>query len=643
MTQTSFKTTASAVSGGISVTFDAFPSGATATKTVWRLFRSETGTINTSSDTPLLRWSDTPWIGNIPVYTDLTGTEGKSYTYQFELQDLATGTWYEGTASAAVTCPAVTAAALAQSSDCSVALSSDGFPVITAKDGSSGLTGGSGFAFVQIYRSSSNGALSMMNDSNSIGYCQNFPFEDKTAPESVPLYYGFQVFDHITGKSFYSHSVLGPVTRNSSTPVGNSDSYSLTTASQTVAGGQVVTLRVTPDKGGPATDTVVTFSDNGAGGKFSPATVTLSAGSTAEEDVSYTVPAKGPVSVSCTNNTSLTDPTAIILTVSAAGALTLGTPQLQTLKAQNSEIQISCSVTGGIPPYTINVYRLLNSSSQGPVKATQMASGVTLPYIDNPPTGYWQYYIGVKDSSSGAAEQFSASSGGWGGNTIQATSSLLSEVTTETQLLLPDLAQQTLRFSVTGQLPTDQSATRTPTTGNIMKVIAGDTVLATVLCDLKIQGQTSAASPKHSYTVKFYNQSGAKLSLRFGSWRADNAFTLKGYQTDGTLIRDTLTCELWRDMHHAGAYPDNFIGDRAALGGTGAEYNQGISALFGIDGYPCSVDCNGAWQGVFVLRTKQNNADYLIDTSNSAHYWASYDHNLPQATSLNWGIFDPKS
>ena len=64
--------------------------------------------------------------------------------------------------------------------------------------------------------------------------------------------------------------------------------------------------------------TVVTPSDGGAGGTFTPTTVTLAAGTNTSATFTYTASATGTKSISVTNNGSLTNPAALPLSVLAA-------------------------------------------------------------------------------------------------------------------------------------------------------------------------------------------------------------------------------------------------------------------------------------------------------------------------------------
>ncbi|WP_221223413.1 glycoside hydrolase family 30 beta sandwich domain-containing protein, partial [Acetobacter oeni] len=81
------------------------------------------------------------------------------------------------------------------------------------------------------------------------------------------------------------------------------------------------TLTLTPNNNGPTTATIVTLSDGGAGGTFSPATVTFAAGSATAETATYTPSGAATVSISARNNGSLTNPEDLSVVVSAVATL----------------------------------------------------------------------------------------------------------------------------------------------------------------------------------------------------------------------------------------------------------------------------------------------------------------------------------
>lgn len=82
-------------------------------------------------------------------------------------------------------------------------------------------------------------------------------------------------------------------------------------------------ITVQPGGTGPAKDTTITFSDGGAGGVFTPTSVTIPAGSTATATSSYAPAANATVTIMTTNNGGLIDASALTLTVAPRDADTL--------------------------------------------------------------------------------------------------------------------------------------------------------------------------------------------------------------------------------------------------------------------------------------------------------------------------------
>ncbi|GBR03548.1 hypothetical protein AA21952_1088 [Acetobacter oeni LMG 21952] len=123
----------------------------------------------------------------------------------------------------------------------------------------------------------------------------------------------------VTKQSDGSYALSGWENGSSSTDVVNSTSYTFT-GPLTAVVGTAMTVSVAANGSGPATDTVITFSDAGAGGTFSAASVTLPKDSTGAVSASYTPANAGTVSLSTTNSTGLTNPSPLSVTVVAEAA-----------------------------------------------------------------------------------------------------------------------------------------------------------------------------------------------------------------------------------------------------------------------------------------------------------------------------------
>ena len=155
----------------------------------------------------------------------------------------------------------------------------------------------------------------------------------------------------LTNPTAISLSVIN--TTPTTTP---STTYSLSGATTGYVS-SALTLKLVANNQGPVSDTTITFSDGGAGGTFSPTTATLKAGSTKEVDVTYTPAAAGTVTITTTNNTSLTDPAALTITVEAATpttAYTLKAPATAYV-TQAVEIDLTPNGTGTTADVTVTL------------------------------------------------------------------------------------------------------------------------------------------------------------------------------------------------------------------------------------------------------------------------------------------------
>lgn len=158
------------------------------------------------------------------------------------------------------------------------------------------------------------------------------------------------------GESAHSNTVTG-------TPPKNSDSYTLKAAA-TGSVGAAIPITLAANNAGPAADVVVALSDSGAGGTFSSETATLKADSTVPVQVTYTGASAAEVTISSTNNGSLTDPEAIEITLNeitpylaatatGAGAATTGTAK--TLAGSVVECFVDCELDSYVNASTLSL------------------------------------------------------------------------------------------------------------------------------------------------------------------------------------------------------------------------------------------------------------------------------------------------
>ncbi|MCG4253165.1 CotH kinase family protein [Acetobacter tropicalis] len=140
-----------------------------------------------------------------------------------------------------------------------------------------------------------------------------------------------------------------------------------------------------------------------------------------------------------------------------------------------------------------------------------------------------------------------------------------------------------------------------------------------------IQGQSSTSSNKKNWKIKFKNpNTGNKLNIRIGGWFPQTSITLKGYGADRTLVRDSLTTELWRVMH---SYPSGLLAPFSAYRYfDGSDLGVHTSALFSTAGFPAELWHNGAFLGLYVLRADNDPITYLLDDSNPQHILIQPQH-----------------
>lgn len=126
---------------------------------------------------------------------------------------------------------------------------------------------------------------------------------------------GAQVSAATATTLFHFQSVIGAVPSFAATGYSLAGPANATTG---VASGNI-TVSLTPT-GGTSSDAIITPSDGGAGGSFTPTTVTLNTASPTAT-FTYTKPSAGTVTISTTNSLSLTDPSSIQISVLDAAVI----------------------------------------------------------------------------------------------------------------------------------------------------------------------------------------------------------------------------------------------------------------------------------------------------------------------------------
>lgn len=182
------------------------------------------------------------------------------------------------------------------------------------------------------------------------------------------------------------------------------------------------------------------------------------------------------------------------------------------------------------------------------------------------------------------------------------------------------------RILVEGDLPTDKDGTEMT-----VSVFEGTLPLFSAYGKWGVQGQSSAGAAKHNWKLKLKNPStGNKLGIKIGNWFPMTSITLKAYGDDRTIIRDSITTELWRNIH---SFPDGNLYSKSALQyWDGTDLGTHTSALFSTAGFPAEVYHNGSFLGLYVVRTSSDNNDYLMDENNHQHLLIQ-----PQHSGNVWG------
>ncbi|MBS1056103.1 CotH kinase family protein [Gluconobacter kondonii] len=176
------------------------------------------------------------------------------------------------------------------------------------------------------------------------------------------------------------------------------------------------------------------------------------------------------------------------------------------------------------------------------------------------------------------------------------------------------------RILVEGALPTDKGGVPCS-----VSFFEGTIPLFSASGTWQTQGQTSSYANKKNWKFKLRNAAtGNKLLIKIGGWFAMSSITTKGYGTDRTLMRDSLTTDLWRQMH---MYPSGFLAPLSAYDYfKSSDCGVQQSALFSTAGFPVEIWQNGSFLGLYVLRADNDPSTYLMDDSNPQHVLIQPQH-----------------
>lgn len=215
-----------------------------------------------------------------------------------------------------------------------------------------------------------------------------------------------------------------------------------------------------------------------------------------------------------------------------------------------------------------------------------------------------------------------------------------------TFLCLPRPNFAVLRFE--GEMPTDETDARTPTTLTVTMRTGLETEFKSK-CQLSIQGHGSVYYAKKGYTIDFLNSEDEALEIKFGDMPAVDSFHLKAYATDMTHTRGLSAPQLWRQMLASLDYPKNLVNNLALNLSTTQKKNQVFcaDAKYSEDGFPCEVYLNGNFFGLYTLKLKKSRQNYAMDKSNSSCIFldstTTYSAFLSQAFDYtDWELRNPK-
>ena len=202
------------------------------------------------------------------------------------------------------------------------------------------------------------------------------------------------------------------------------------------------------------------------------------------------------------------------------------------------------------------------------------------------------------------------------------------------------------RINLYGELPTDASPTRLPTTLNFDFLI-GKRKVFSAKCELSIQGNASATYEKKGYTFDILNLDGKSLKIKFGDLIASDSLHLKAYQTDRTHTRDLGMGRAWREIINSNGYPVSEVNNKP-YSITSSEANELFisDAKYRPEGFPVEIYLNDAFHGLYTLRLKKTRENYALDNKNLNHIFLdNIDYNATLIAGFNpakWELKSPK-
>lgn len=174
-------------------------------------------------------------------------------------------------------------------------------------------------------------------------------------------------------------------------------------------------------------------------------------------------------------------------------------------------------------------------------------------------------------------------------------------------------------FYFYGNLPTDESSERIPTTLDFIYKVNGQALLS-AKCTLAIQGHGSKSYPKKGYTFEPINVDGDAIDIKWGDMISVDSYHLKAYYSDRTHSRGVGGAKVWRKMVEQLPYPYNKVNNKTL----NIERGQKIDAYciadakYSEDGFPCAFYLNDEFHGLYTMKLKKNRKNYGMEKSNKS-------------------------
>lgn len=188
-----------------------------------------------------------------------------------------------------------------------------------------------------------------------------------------------------------------------------------------------------------------------------------------------------------------------------------------------------------------------------------------------------------------------------------------------TSIVYPEINYLTVNYI--GDMPTDNSPTRTPKEGLLEFYDGSNRLLHRIKTKVAIQGQSTAGLIKKGYSFDFMNEKGADLYIKFGSLPAVKGIHCKAFTTDLTHTRDVAAGKLWEQVIRSRPFPYNQF---KILGNdnNGTPFNEFAfygDSKFSLQGFPITLNNRGKFFGLYTFRLKKGLENYAMDGANQNH------------------------